>query len=417
MAAIAGRASLGKMAWRNLWRQRRRTWITLSSIAFATALAILITGFQDSNFAMMIDLAARLGGGHVTLQHPEYLDSPTLSRTVRDGELVEIASADPDVRRAVTRITGQLMVSTAEQSYGAAFIAYDPAREDPATLSLLEAVRDGGAFARSDDPGIILGQRLARNLHTAPGRKVVFTLTDKRGEIVRDVSRVSGILRTGAPSVDGALVLLPIDRMRDVLGYQPDEAIQVALFLDDQRAADRVAARLNRRVRGGQALAWHQSQPDLAGFVAMKMGTARFMMFVILLLVAAGIFNTLLASVMQRSREFGVLMALGFGPGRLFGLVMIESVVLGLIGVALGYLLCALPYWYLATTGVDLAGAMGLSGTEISGVALSGRNYVAIYPENAVAITLASLAATVLSGIYPASLAARVAPVEAIRLV
>ena len=104
---------LGVMAWRNLWRRRRRTLITISSIAFGTFLAVLFTAFQDRNFADMIDLAARMIGGHVTLQHPEYQDKPTLSRSVRDtGRLASLAMEDEEAIRVVTRIMGFAMLST-----------------------------------------------------------------------------------------------------------------------------------------------------------------------------------------------------------------------------------------------------------------------------------------------------------------
>ena len=107
------RAHLATMAWRNLWRQPRRTFLTLSSIAFGTFFAVIFTGVGDANWKQMIDLAARLGGGHVSLQHSEYFDSPTLSHTVRGTDLLPVALADPDVRAAVPRISGQLMLSTA----------------------------------------------------------------------------------------------------------------------------------------------------------------------------------------------------------------------------------------------------------------------------------------------------------------
>jgi ABC-type lipoprotein release transport system permease subunit len=102
------------MAWRNLWRNRRRTIITLSSIAFGTMLAILFTGIGDANFSQMIDLAARLGGGHVTLQHPEYLEMPTFSRTVPGASrLRDRALEDPQVETATLRIVGNVMVASA----------------------------------------------------------------------------------------------------------------------------------------------------------------------------------------------------------------------------------------------------------------------------------------------------------------
>ena len=183
------------MAWRNLWRRPRRTLLTLSSIAFGSMLAVLFTGIGDSQWRGMIDLAARMGGGHVSIQHAEYLDAPTLDHSVRDATaMAELALENPLVIRAVPRISGQLMLATAGQSYGAAFMAFDPTLEDETTFSLLEALAEGSMFEGKDDKGIILGAQLAKNLNAGLGRKVVYTLTDKSGDIVPGVARVSGIV-------------------------------------------------------------------------------------------------------------------------------------------------------------------------------------------------------------------------------
>jgi ABC-type lipoprotein release transport system permease subunit len=415
---VAG-SDIASMAWRNLWRQRRRTMLTLSSIAFGTMLAVLFTGMGDSNWSAMIQLAARLGGGHVTLQDPEYLDAPTLSRTVRHVErLRAVALRDRDVVRAVTRISGNLMLATASQNYGAGFIAFDPEVEDASTLSLLEALSEGEMFASSRDGGIILGQRLAENLDAGLGRKVVYTLTDRNGEIVQEAVRVSGIIHTGAPSVDAGLCLLPIDSLREVLGYGSDEAVQVGIFLDDHRKSDAVARRLGEALGTGvAALPWHELQPELAGFITMKVVGARFMEVIIMILVAAGIFNTLFVSVMERLREFGIMMAIGFSPARLFGLVMCESLWLGLVGLVLATAVTAGPYYYMATVGIDLSEQLGGGSSEVAGVAVSPVMYVDILPENLAVIAGAALLATLLSGLYPAWKAGRVTPVESIRLV
>ena len=273
-------------------------------------------------------------------------------------------------------------------------------------------------FSSTRDGGIILGKRLAENLDAGLGRKVVYTLTDKNGEIVQEAARVSGIVSTGAPSVDAGLCLLPIDSLREALGYEPGEAVQVAVFLGDHRRADAVAARLDEAF-GTQvaALPWHQIQPELSGFIAMKVAGARFMEAIIMVLVAAGIFNTLFVSVMERVREFGIMMAIGFSPARLFGLVMWESLWLGLVGLLLAGALTAGPYYYLATVGIDLTAMMGAGSGEVAGVAVSPIMYVDIFPENLVMIASAALLATLLSGLYPAWKAGRVVPVESIRLV
>ena len=150
----------------------------------------------------------------------------------------------------------------------------------------------------------------------------------------------------------------------------------------------------------------------------MKVAGAVFMEIVIAILVAAGIFNTLFVSVMERTREFGIMMALGFSPGRLFRLVMLESLWLGLIGLVCAALLTALPYWYMSTTGIDLSGMLGEGqSSEVAGVAMATKMYIRIFPENAMLIAGLALFATLLSGLYPALHAGRLEPVESIRLV
>jgi ABC-type lipoprotein release transport system permease subunit len=410
---------LAVMAWRNLWRNRRRTLLTLSSIALGVFLAIIFTAFQDQNWTDMINLAARMGGGHVTIQHPQYLDTPTLTRTVRGTDaIVQIAEQRKNVRRVVQRISGHTMLMSPGESFGAGFIAFDPATEDATTFSVLEALVEGEPLQGSRDRGIILGAKLARNLGVELGDKVVYTMTDSSGEIVSGLGRLSGILRTGAPTVDGGLAVLPIDAVRDVLGYQPDEAIQLAVFIEDQRLSAAVADDLARSLpEGTVALPWFDVQPELAGFIAMKVGGARFMEGLIAVLVAAGIFNTLFVSVMERMREFGILLAIGFSPGRLFRLVMLESLWLAVVGLIGAAVVTVGPYLYLSRNGVSIAGFVGEGSTEIAGVAIGTQIRVGIYPESLLWIVIAAVIAVLLSGLYPAWKAGRVEPVETIRLV
>ena len=412
-------SSLATMAWRNLWRNRRRTYITLSAIVFGVFLSIVMMAMQDRNWADMIRLAARLGAGHVTIQHPEYLDSPTVTRSVQGTDrLKRLAADDERVIRVVERITGFNMLSTARENVGAGFIAVSPEQEDEETLSLLEAIVEGEFFSSSTDGGIILGERLASNLDVELGSKLVYTLTDKEGEIVSALARVSGIVRTGSPSVDASICLLPIDTVREVIGFAPDEAIQIAAFVDDQRASDAVVADLAAEAPEDVAvLAWHELQPDLAVFIAMKVGGAKVMMLVLAALVAAGIFNTLFVSVMERLREFGIMLAVGFSPGQLFRLIMLESAWLAVIGLAASAAVTVGPYLYLASTGIDISGMIPADQVEVAGVGMSTVLRVGIYGENVALIGVSALVAILLSGVYPAWRAGQADPVETIRLV
>lgn len=412
---------LAAMAWRNLWRQKRRTLITISSIVLATFLAVMMIGMNDRSWEDVINTAARIGGGHITLQNPEYQDKPGLNRSVQSTrQKLEAIKKLPHVEHVLQRIVGQTMLSTTSDSAGAGFIAYDPALEGPDTLSILEAVKEGQLFATADDKGIILGQTLAKNLGAKMGSKVVYTLTDKQGEIVSGMARVSGIVHTGSPSVDRGLCFLPIDAMRKTLAYAKDESTQMAVFIDSQRRSADVRDSINAILDDGTvALTWKQTQPDLASFIAMKKGGGTFFSVLMLLLCAAGIFNTLFVSVMERLREFGILLAVGLSPRKLFSLVMIESLWLGLIGLLSSAVVVAWPYYSLATKGLDMTEMYLKSGqkADVAGVGMSMILHVGLYPESLLAIIIAVLSAVLLSGLYPAYKAGTVEPVEVIKLV
>ncbi len=418
---------LAVVAWRNLWRHKRRTLLTLSSIAFGGFLAVLFTALQDRSFADFIDTAARLGSGHVTLQHPDYLDTPRLTRTVQgSAELRALVTRDSDVARAVERISGQIMLATASDSFGAFFMAYDPELEDASTLSFGEGLTEGAMYTTPHDTGIILGKKLAQNLGLKIGKKVVYTMLDKQGEIVSGMRRLSGVISTGAPSLDAGLCLLPINTVREALGYASDESTAVAVFLSDARQSPAVAQRLNNTLGSGGrdasrvALAWDEIRPELSTFIAMKVGGARFMELIIAILVAAGIFNTLFVSVMERTREFGIMLAIGYSPGQLFGLVMWESLWLGLVGIAASAAMTIGPYMYLVNTGIDMNAIVGGTdgvATEVAGVGFDGTLRVGIFPEHLVIIVLAIVLDTLTAGLYPAWRAGNVVPVESIKLV
>ena len=411
-----------KMAWRNLWRQKRRTILALISIIFGGFFAVLMTGTQDYTWVDFIDTTARMGSGHITLQHPEYQDKPTLTRTVTgtDDKRATVET-DADVATAVERTTGQAMLATAYDSFGAFFIAYDPTQETEYTLEWTDGIIAGEPFTAPDDDGIILGDVLAENLEAEIGDKVVFTLTDRSGEIVSGMERVSGIVDTGAESTDAALVLLPIDTVRSVVGYDAAESTQVAIFLNNGRRTLTVSERIDKLIGAEAAvLTWDEIQPEIKTFIAMKKGGGMVMSMVLGILIAAGIFNTIFMSVMERTREFGIMVAIGYTPRQLFSVVMAESAIFATVGLFLSVAVTAPLYLKLNKDGLDMTAmyqSMGMESMDISGVGFDPVMPFGVFPENMVAIALAIVLACMLAGLYPAWKAGRVSPVESINLV
>jgi len=410
---------LATIAWRNLLRQKRRTFLTLVSIAFGFFMAVLMMSMQDMTFSDFVDTAAQLGSGHVVVHHHEYLDTPSLGRTVHaTDELRGLAADDSRVDRVVERIMGEAMVATAHDSFGAGFIAYDPAGETDDTLDFLEGLVEGEWYTTADDKGIILGKVLAANLGAELGDKVVYTLMDKDGEIVAGMGRLSGTIGTGSPQGDASLFLLPINKARTVLGYEADECTHVGVYLHDNRKSAAVTAELDENIGDDvEASSWAEVAPDLNAFVAMKKGGGKFFLMIIGLLVAAGIFNTLFMSVMERVREFGILVAIGYTPGQIFRMVMWESVFLAIMGLVAGGLITAWPYKYLSDNGIDMTAMYANQDVSVGGVGFDMVMPCGVYPESFVFIVCCVVFATLAAGLYPAWKAGHVEPVESIKLV
>ena len=410
---------LGSMAWRNLWRRKRRTLITAISIGFGVMLAVTFTGSGDYWYTNMINAGATMGLGHITIEPHGYNQTPSLDkRLLNAGEVRKHVLTMPGVSNAIVRIMGQAMFASASKTIGGMFLAVDPSQESPDQNLLLRSLIQGQLFPGTDGRGIVVGSKMAKKLNLRIGKKLVYTTTDVSGEIVSEIARVTGIFETGVNEVDGALVLLPINSVRAILHYDDEDATLVAVTVNDQRYAesirDKIAAEVGNPLR--EVLTWKQTQTELAGIITMDKSGNYITQVLIGLLIAAGILNTLLMSVLERTREFGVMMAVGMSPATLFKLVLVESFWLALIGLAVGIIITAPWYAYLHYVGLDFSGAIG-NDYSAGGVLVDPIFRIRLYKESIIAILAGVFSLTLLSGIYPAWRAGRTPPVESLKAI
>lgn len=406
---------LGTMAWRTLMRNKRRSVITAFSVAFGVLLSVTFTASGDYAYTNMINTSAVMGLGHLSVEHPDYQDTPTLDKRLLEAEAVwQRALQIPGVTGAQVRIMGQAMFASGAKSVGGAFIAIDPARETPSHNIFLRTLVEGRSFSAGEERGVVVGAKMAEKLNLRLGKKLVFTLTDKDGELVSELGRVSGIFKTGDDSVDGSVVLLPLALVRKTLGYEPKAASLVAIFLADHREAESVKenlARLWAKRPDIGVLTWQESQPDLAGLIKVDRLFNHLLQFLVGLVIAAGIMNTLLMSVMERQREFGIMMALGMMPGQVVWLVLLESCWLGILGLVLGVIITTPWFWYMATVGLDFSSQIG-EDYSAGGVLVDPVMKFRLYRESALWIAGAVFFLTLVAGIFPAFKAGRTTSVE-----
>ena len=410
---------LGKMAWRNLWRRKRRTVITSVSIGFGVMLAVTFTGTGDYGYTNMINAGATMGLGHITIEPRDYNQTPSLDKRLRKAEQIrEGVLAMPGVSDAIVRIMGQAMFASASKTVGGMFMGIYPDQESAERNLFLRSMVQGKLFTGAKGRGVVVGSKMAEKLNLRMGKKLVYTTTDVNGEIVSEIARVVGIFKTGISEVDGAMVLLPINSVRTTLHYGAQDATLVAVIINDQRHAekmrDKIAAAVGSPLR--EVLSWQQTQPELAGIITMDRSGNYISQILIGLLIAAGILNTMLMSVLERTREFGVMMAVGMSPTALFKLVIVESFWLALIGIVVGIIITTPWYAYLYYVGLDFSGAIG-EDYSAGGVLIDPLVKIRLYKESVVAILTGVFALTLLSGIYPAWRAGRIPPVESLKTI
>jgi ABC-type lipoprotein release transport system permease subunit len=409
--------NIPKMAWRNLWRRKKRTYITALTIGFGVLLSVTFTGMAHDSYTKMINTSATMGLGHVTVEPKGYNETPALDKKLGNAEEIRDKILNMDgVVDAVTRIMGQAMIASANKSIGGVFIGIDPSRETGERNLFIRTIVEGELFKDPAGRGAMVGKRLAEKLNLGISKKFIYTTTDANGEIVSELARVKGIFKTGVDEVDGSMVLLPIDRLRETLDYGPREATMVAVVIDDQRYAEKKRDMIKEIIgnSGREVLSWKETQPELAGIITIDKSGNYIIQILIGMLIAAGILNTLLMSVMERTREFGVMMAVGMSPSTLFRLVIMESLWLAILGLILGVIITIPWYAYLYNTGIDFSGMIG-DDYSASGVIIDPVMKIILFKESAVAILAGVFTLTLISGIYPAWHAGRVPPVESLK--
>ncbi len=409
--------NITKLAWRNLWRRKRRTFITSFSIGFGVLLAVTFTGTGDYGYTNMINAGADMGLGHISVEPLAYNQTPALDKRLLQADTVrQIARQIPGVSDAMIRIMGQAIFASARKTIGGAFLAIDPTQESVATNLFIRSIVEGELFPSADGRGVVIGSKMARKLGLRLGKKLVYTTTDAQGEIVSEIARVTAIFKTGVNEIDGSMVLLPIDSVRATLNYAANDATLVAVYLADHRQIDYLRVVIESAVDNPQTevLSWKTTQPDLAGIIAMDRGGNYISQLLVGLLIAAGILNTMLMSVMERSKEFGVMMAIGMAPGTLFKLVITESIWLALVGLIVGLLITTPWYLYLYYIGIDFSAALG-DDYSAGGVLIDPIFHIRLYRESAVAILSGVFLLTLISGLYPAWHATRMPPVESLK--
>ena len=400
---------VSRLAWRNLWRNHRRTIVMISAITVGVWAMIFMTALLRGMVDQMVSDGISALPGHVQVHNPLYRDDPGINNLLSDTDSALITKFDDaGIERWSSRVKVPAVITSERDSRGITLIGIDPVRERGMTF-LADDMQGGRYLESVDDKGIVIGAALAETLETEIGKRVVIMTQNPDNEIADRGVRIVGIFKSKLEVYEKTMVFAGKARIQDLLNI-PDRVNEVAVFGDDYRHVEPVLAQVIAATNSeDEVLPWNEIDSYLGSMLSMMDGFVLVWMIVVFVALSFGLVNTLVMAVFERVREIGLMLALGMRPINILAQVIIESLLLLLIGLAVGN---ALAYASIKPleSGIDIS-IVG-EGMEMYGSAS------VLYPSLTLSdVLLANVVVLILgflASLSPAWRASRYEPIEAI---
>ena len=405
--------TMSRIAWRNLWRNRRRTALALAAIGLSVALVLVYDGLLrwESDWLLQTITGPMLG--HAQVHAPEWRKTRDLDKTLRHASaLVAAVGSDPEVTDATARVYAPALAAKGEEGFAIVVMGVDLERESRPTRLL------AGVSAPLSGRRVLMGRQLAEQMSVRPGDEIALVGQGVDGSLANDLFTVAALVETAVDLVNRQAVVMPIDEAQQFF-VMPDEAHEIVVYGRDGERAAALAEGLRAlpALAGLDVLDWRELAPAMVSLVELVQAAWILVLSLVLIAAAAGVANTMLMATFERTHEFGMLLALGTAPSRIVGMILVESMALGLIGALAGTAVGGALVAWAHHTGIDYA---ALTGGGPSSLSVFGMNWsLRIYPRLALVdvtrAVLAVLATSVVASAWPAARAARLQPARALR--
>lgn len=326
-----------KLAWRNIWRNKRRTLITIASVFFAVLLAIVTRSTQIGSYDNMIQNAVGFHTGYIQIHQKGYWDEKVLDNSMTIGEdLEEKLNADKNVVHYVPRIESFVLASSGETSKGTMIMGIDPEKENHVTKAA-EKVVEGNYFETDNDDGVLIAQGMANSLGLGLNDTLVLFGQGYHGMMAAGKYPVQGIMKFGSPDLNSSIVYLPIKRAQTLFSAE-DLVTSVVLMIKKPDAADKVSDELKAILDNEkyEVMTWKEMLPEMIQMIEMDSAGGIIMIGILYAVIAFGVFGTLLMMMNERRHEFGILVGIGMKRAQLAIIVLIETLIMAFVGALAG---------------------------------------------------------------------------------
>lgn len=355
------------MAWRNLWRNKRRTLITVASIFFGVLLSTVMSSMQEGSYTSMIDNIVRFYSGYIQIQHEDYWENKTINYAMEPTEeLFQIASSVPEITHVTSRLESFALASSTDITRGAMLIGIDSEKENDIT-ELKKWVVSGEYFNHGDD-GVLVGTDLAGYLKLGIGDTLVLLGSGYHGVSAAGKYPIRGLLKFPNPQLNKEVIYMDLPVCQEFLSA-PELVSALILMVEEQHMLKSAMKKLQPRVsQPYNVMSWDEMHPELLQMVEGDRAGAVIMKGIVYILIGFGIFGTIMMMVSERTREMGVMVAIGMQKTKLAMLLFFETLYIGVIGILAGFAgSIPLIAWFYANPirlGGDAAETMEMMGIE-----------------------------------------------------
>lgn len=401
-----------KIAFRNIFRQKRRTILTALSMFSGFVLSAFFIGFSDGSYGNIINMFTKNKTGHIQIHHKTYLDNPSIYKSIKTyKEIFKKLEKIKGIESFSPRVYSSGLVSVGNKSAGAQVIGINPLLENK-TINFNNSILNGGkALSEKSAKEVLIGIGLSKLLKTKIGEDIVIVSQGAEGEIAYDIFKIIGLIDSGDEIGDKMSFYIHIDDA-DKLFSLKGKIHEIALTINKIKQADKIKKIIVQNInkKNLEVATWKEFAKSF--YDAMKADQAGMwiMLFIIVLIVAVGVLNTVLMSVLERTREYGVLKAIGTKPGQVFKLVLIEVNIIAIFSIIFGTLIAYIINTLFAKYGFTLPDPISYGGMMFETMKGEVNLRSFIIPT----ITILFTASFV--GFFPALRAAKIDPAKSMRM-
>lgn len=347
---------LMKIAWRNLWRNKRRSLITIASIVFAVFFALVMRSMQEGSYGNMINNVVKSYSGYLQIHEKEYWEKKSIDNSFEfNDSLIATIHSIPEIKGYIPRLEGFALASAGKRTKGAIIVGSDTKKENEMTGVAKKIIR--GNYLKLNDTGVLLAEKLAAYLQVDVGDTIVLLGQGYHGVSAADQYKITGIVRFPSPKLNNSMVYMPLGLAQSF--YSADQQLTSCVISISKDDIPIVQQKLQQKINGSDlsVMNWREMQPELVQQIESDRAGGIVMLAILYMIIGFGILGTVIMMVAERLHELGILIAVGMHKRKVIISLFYETLFLGLIGIVTGSIISSPIIWYMVENPIKLTGS------------------------------------------------------------